>query len=129
MCDSTVELVTGLKSDLNQIRQQRDKILNEQNDFFNRFYADHFTFQPDAYQINISDSEEEEEPFIDEDDFDINDGESEEEFEEMTDKKDVADKDRPTNNTDISDWIKNMFPEDLKKAFKKTKMQRKNNIN
>lgn len=87
------------------------------------------------YQSNNDDkqyyenSEEEEEPFIDEDDFDINDGESEEEFEEMTDKKDVADKDRPTNNTDISDWIKNMFPEDLKKAFKKTKMQRKNNIN
>lgn len=62
MCDSTVELVTGLKSDLNQIRQQRDKILNEQNDFFNRFYTDtHFTFQQDPYQINISDSDEEEE--------------------------------------------------------------------
>lgn len=62
MCDPTCDLVSDLKSDLQQIRQQREKIFNEQNDFFNRFYADHFTFQPDAYQINISDSEEEEEP-------------------------------------------------------------------
>lgn len=62
MCDSTADLVSDLKSDLQQIRQQREKILNEQNNFFNRFYADHFTFQQDAYQINISDSEEEEEP-------------------------------------------------------------------
>lgn len=79
----------------------------------------------DNQYIENTEEEEEEELFIDKDDFDINDGESEEEFEEMTDKEDVVDKDRPINNTDISDWIKNMFPEDLKKAldeeFKKLK--------
>ena len=61
MCDPTADLFSDLKSDLQQIRQQREKILNEQNDFFNRFYADHFSYQPDAYHINISDSEEDEE--------------------------------------------------------------------
>ncbi|OHT01080.1 hypothetical protein TRFO_01648 [Tritrichomonas foetus] len=63
MCDPA-EMVAGLKSDFQQIKQQREKIFDGANAFFDKLFAEHFDFQSEDVvhqHVDFSDDDEESE--------------------------------------------------------------------